>query len=134
MSKKKSIVVLILSLVMTVLLGCVVTLGIDKGHAGSMKNIKTGLDLSGGVSITYEAVSDNPSDEEMSDTMNKLRQRVEQYSTEAMVSRQGEKSKSFFLRPIPRLDRGREAWYTENVEFKTSEDVYSVVVYRYTAI
>lgn len=91
MSKKKSIVVLILSLVMTVLLGCVVTLGIDKGHAGSMKNIKTGLDLSGGVSITYEAVSDNPSDEEMSDTMNKLRQRVEQYSTEAMVSRQGEK-------------------------------------------
>lgn len=91
MSKKKSIVVLILSLVMTVLLGCVVTLGIDKGHAGSMRNIKTGLDLSGGVSITYEAVSDNPSDEEMSDTMNKLRQRVEQYSTEATVSRQGEK-------------------------------------------
>ena len=91
MSKKKSIVVLILSLVMTVLLGCVVTLGVDKGHAGAMRNIKTGLDLSGGVSITYEAVSDNPSDEEMSDTMNKLRQRVEQYSTEAMVSRQGEK-------------------------------------------
>lgn len=91
MSKKKSIVVLILSLVMTVLLGCVVTLGIDKGHAGSMRNIKTGLDLSGGVSITYEAVSDNPSDEEMSDTMNKLRQRIEQYSTEATVSRQGEK-------------------------------------------
>lgn len=91
MSKKKSIVVLILSLAATVLLGCVVTLGVDKGHTGSMKNIKTGLDLSGGVSITYEAVSDNPSDEEMSDTMNKLRQRVEQYSTEAMVSRQGEK-------------------------------------------
>ena len=91
MSKKKSIIVLILSLVMTVLLGCVVTLGIDRGHAGSMRNIKTGLDLSGGVSITYEAVSDSPSDEEMSDTMNKLRQRVEQYSTEAMVSRQGEK-------------------------------------------
>lgn len=91
MSKKKSIVVLILSLVMTVLLGCVVTLGIDRGHAGSMRNIKTGLDLSGGVSITYEAVSDSPSDEEMSDTMNKLRQRVEQYSTEAQVSRQGKK-------------------------------------------
>lgn len=91
MSKKKSIVVLILSLIATVLLGCVVTLGVDRGHAGSMRNIKTGLDLSGGVSITYEAVSDNPSDEEMSDTMNKLRQRVEQYSTEAMVSRQGEK-------------------------------------------
>ena len=91
MSKKKSIVVLILSLVATVLLGCVVTLGVDKKHAGSMRNIKTGLDLSGGVSITYEAVSDNPSDEEMSDTMNKLRQRVEQYSTEATVSRQGEK-------------------------------------------
>ena len=91
MSKKKSIAVLILSLVATVLLGCVVTLGVDKKHAGSMRNIKTGLDLSGGVSITYEAVSDNPSDEEMSDTMNKLRQRVEQYSTEATVSRQGEK-------------------------------------------
>ena len=41
-----------------------------------MKNINLGLDLSGGVSITYQAVKDNPTDEEMSDTRYKLEQRA----------------------------------------------------------
>ena len=45
-----------------------------------MKNIKTGLDLAGGVSITYQAKDSNPSSEDMSDTVYKLQKRVEQYS------------------------------------------------------
>ena len=47
------------------------------------EGIKLGLDLSGGVSITYEASKKNPTDDEMSDTIYKLQKRVENYSSEA---------------------------------------------------
>jgi len=57
---------------------------------GSMRNIKLGLDLSGGVSITYQAVGDEePSAEDMNDTVYKLQQRVDNYSTEASVYQEG---------------------------------------------
>lgn len=55
----------------------------------TMDDIKLGLDLDGGVSITYQTVKDNPSAEEMSDTIYKLQQRVENYSTEAEVYQEG---------------------------------------------
>lgn len=58
------------------------------GYA-SMKDIKLGLDLAGGVSITYQAKSENPTAEEMSDTIYKLQQRVQNYSTEAEVYQEG---------------------------------------------
>lgn len=51
--------------------------------------IKLGLDLAGGVSITYQTTIDNPSDEDMEDTVHKLLQRVQNYSTEAEVYREG---------------------------------------------
>ena len=40
-----------------------------------MDDIKLGLDLAGGVSITYQAKEENPSAEDMSDTIYKLQQR-----------------------------------------------------------
>ena len=46
--------------------------------------------MSGGVSITYQAVKDNPTDEEMSDTRYKLEQRAQQYSEEAQEYLQGD--------------------------------------------
>ena len=55
----------------------------------TMNDIKLGLDLAGGVSITYQAVEENPTDEQMSDTIYKLQQRVQNYSTEAEVYREG---------------------------------------------
>ena len=55
-----------------------------------MKNIKLGLDLAGGVSITYQVKDDNPTEKEMSDTIYKLQKRVEQYSTEASVYQEGD--------------------------------------------
>lgn len=55
----------------------------------TMDDIKLGLDLAGGVSITYQAVEENPSEEEMSDTIYKLQQRVQNYSTEAEVYQEG---------------------------------------------
>ena len=55
----------------------------------TMNQIKLGLDLAGGVSITYQAVEENPTSEEMSDTIYKLQQRVQNYSTEAVVYQEG---------------------------------------------
>ncbi len=54
----------------------------------SAEGVKLGLDLAGGVSITYQAVGD-ATDEQMDDTTYKLRKRVDGYSTEADVYREG---------------------------------------------
>ena len=55
----------------------------------SMDDIKLGLDLAGGVSITYQAVDANPTAEQMSDTIYKLQQRVQNYSMESEVYQEG---------------------------------------------
>ena len=64
--------------------------GFGKGQTGAAKNIKLGLDLEGGVSITYQVKGETPSAEDMSDTIYKLQKRVEQYSTEATVYQEGD--------------------------------------------
>ena len=51
--------------------------------------IKLGLDLDGGVSITYQAVKDNPTSEEMGDSVYKLQLKAQDYSTEAEVYQEG---------------------------------------------
>ena len=55
----------------------------------SQNKIKLGLDLAGGVSITYQTVDPNPSDQDMRDTIYKLQQRVGGYSDEAQVYQEG---------------------------------------------
>lgn len=60
-----------------------------KSSKFGMGKIKLGLDLAGGVSITYQTVQQNPSDEDMADTIYKLQQRVQNYSTETEVYREG---------------------------------------------
>ena len=90
MKKRKGILSLIAIVALMALLGVTTTIGLGKGHSGAAKNIKLGLDLAGGVSITYQVKDDNPSDEEMSDTIYKLQKRVEQYSTEASVYQEGD--------------------------------------------
>lgn len=67
----------------------VVLYGIGEKEVGSAKQIKLGLDLAGGVSITYESVKENPSESELADTIYKLQKRVENYSTEAIVYQEG---------------------------------------------
>ena len=57
---------------------------------GKTMSIPLGLDLSGGVSITYQVLDENPSAEDMSDTIYKLQRRVEGYSTEASVYQVGD--------------------------------------------
>ena len=89
MKKSKGIVVLLLTAIITVFLCYTAGIGLGPTGTGAAKNIKTGLDLSGGVSITYQAKDSNPSAEDMSDTVYKLQKRVEQYSTEAQVYKEG---------------------------------------------
>ena len=89
MKKNKGIISLVLTVVLIALMGFTVIVGVGKTGTGAMKNIKLGLDLAGGVSITYQVKDDNPSDEEMSDTIYKLQRRVEKYSTESSVYQEG---------------------------------------------
>ncbi len=90
MKKKQSIAVLVIAVLVTALLGWTTIVGWGPTGTGAMKNINLGLDLSGGVSITYQAVEENPPAEDMSDTRYKLEQRAYQYSTEAQVYQQGD--------------------------------------------
>lgn len=89
MKKKQGIVVLILTVVLIGLLAFTSAVGFGPTGTGAARNIKTGLDLSGGVSITYKAKG-SPSAEDMSDTKYKLQQRVEQYSEESQVYLEGD--------------------------------------------
>ena len=90
MKKNKAVVGLILTLLMTVFLCYTAAVGIGPTGTGSAKNINTGLDLSGGVSITYQTKEKKPSAEDMSDTVYKMQKRVEQYSTEAQAYKEGD--------------------------------------------
>ena len=69
MKKKQGVLVLILTVVLIGLLAFTTAVGFGPTGTGSAKNIKTGLDLSGGVSITYQAKGDDPSQEDMDDTV-----------------------------------------------------------------
>ena len=89
MKKSKGIVVLLLTVILTVFFCFTAAVGIGPTGTGAAKHINTGLDLSGGVSITYQTKKSNPTKEEMSDTIYKLQKRVEQYSTEAQVYQEG---------------------------------------------
>ena len=89
MKKNRGILSLALTFVLAALMGFTVLVGFGKTGTGAMRNIKLGLDLEGGVSITYKVKDKNPSEEEMSDTIYKLQRRVEQYSTEAGVYQEG---------------------------------------------
>ncbi len=89
MKKRNGIITIVVMIAVTALMLYTAFIGFGPTGTGSMKNIKTGLDLSGGVSITYEADKASPSKEEMDDTVYKLQQRVTQYSTEANVYQEG---------------------------------------------
>ena len=90
MKKNKAIGVVVVIALFLGLLTYTTAVGFGPTGTGAAKNITLGLDLSGGVSITYEVVGDeNPSAEDMKDTIYKLQQRVDGYSTEAQVYQEG---------------------------------------------
>ena len=73
--------------------GCIylAVCGVGADKAGSASSVKLGLDLAGGVSITYQVVGEEiPDAADMGDTIFKLQQRVDGYSTEAQVYQEGD--------------------------------------------
>ncbi len=90
MKKNKGIAVLLASVLILAFLVFTAAVGLGPTGTGSAKNINLGLDLSGGVSITYQTVDKNPSQDDMDDTVYKLQKRVEEYSTEAQAYQEGD--------------------------------------------
>lgn len=92
MKKSKGIFTLLLVLLAITGLIYLAAFGVGEEKAGAASNIKQGLDLAGGVSITYEVSGEKtPSIADMDDTVYKLQQRVNTYSTEAIVYQEGSK-------------------------------------------
>lgn len=91
MKKSRGIIIL---LVMALLLGglsYIAVNGVGANKTGSASSVNLGLDLAGGVSITYKVVGEEkPDASDMKDTIYKLQQRVSSYSTEAIVYQEGD--------------------------------------------
>ncbi len=90
MKKNRAIVVLLCMLLILAGVAYIDIFGVNPEGDGSASDINLGLDLAGGVSITYQVVGDeDPSATDMNDTIAKLQKRVEGYSTEAIVYQEG---------------------------------------------
>lgn len=85
--KGKAVLTIVLFLLLT--LGCVYIDIFGLAGSGKADDITLGLDLAGGVSITYEIVDENASASDIQDTVYRLKKRVDGYSTEGDVYQQG---------------------------------------------
>ena len=122
MNKKKGVLSLILTAALIILLAYTCIVGFGPTGTGAAKNIKLGLDLAGGVSITYQVKDENPTDEQMSDTIYKLQRRVEQYSTEATVYQEGDDRISIEIPGVTDANAIlEELGQPGNLEFQTSD-------------
>ncbi|MCR4781460.1 MAG: protein translocase subunit SecD [Lachnospiraceae bacterium] len=96
MKKKHGVAALLLLLAAVIFFGWY-TFGIlNRTVEGKKDSIKLGLDLAGGVSITYEVVGDTPTTEQLDDTVTKLKTRIEndlgkESTTEANVYKVGDR-------------------------------------------
>ncbi len=88
--KQKGILSLLLTLMIIATMAFVAICGIGSKKLGSMSDVKLGLDLAGGVSITYEAVKENPTSQEMDDTFYKMQLRAQDFNSEAAVYMEGD--------------------------------------------
>lgn len=99
MTKTKGIVYFIISVIVIILLGLLVGFGLPNvsflgkwKQSGKAENIKLGLDLKGGVSVTYQVSKDNPkwTAANLEDTKNKLELRIHDFSNEATAYTEGD--------------------------------------------
>ena len=91
MNKTKGIVFFILSLAVMAFAGYVILFGV--GDHGQAKYITQGLDLKGGVSITYQVSKDDRdklNSDSLEATRGKLEKRIHTFSTEATAYKQGD--------------------------------------------
>ena len=90
MKKSKGAAIIAVFLVCLILLGAYAGSVLVATGNGDENSIKLGLDLSGGVSITYQIVDENPSQTDIEDTKAKLEQRAANYTTEYSVYQSGD--------------------------------------------
>ena len=88
-AKRNAILGLIVFVLIAAGLVYSVMYGLGGERIGLAKDIPLGLDLQGGVSVTYEIQEDDATDEEINATIDKLQRRVDTYSPDAEVYRQG---------------------------------------------
>jgi len=134
MSKMKNVKkgLLHLAIILAIIAFFAVTafIGLGKQHKGSAENILLGLDLAGGVSITYQTVGDFDASE-MSDTVYKLQKRAESYNTESQVYQEGTNRINV---DIPDADNPREALEkmgSAGALYFISESVYQEATEKY---
>jgi SecD/SecF fusion protein len=84
-AKRNSVLTIIIFVAALVLGTFTVVNGLGKYHRGAAENIVLGLDLAGGVSITYQIEEEDASSQDISDTKTRLQRRVDTYSTEGNV-------------------------------------------------
>lgn len=89
MRKNKGIAIILLIFALLIGLGAYAVDVLKATTAKDDNSIVLGLDLSGGVSITYQIMTENPSQTDINDTIAKLEERAENYSTEYAVYQVG---------------------------------------------
>ncbi|PKM55515.1 MAG: protein translocase subunit SecDF [Firmicutes bacterium HGW-Firmicutes-3] len=88
--KGKYVAALIVSLILIVGTAYVAMIGVGENKNGSANEINLGLDLEGGVSITYAPNKEDPTSVEIQDTLYKLQLRLDEYGyTEGEVYLEG---------------------------------------------
>ena len=90
-AKRNAVIALLIFAALTAGAVYAVLQGLGKDRIGLAKDIPLGLDLQGGVSVTYEVLEDNATEEEIKTTIDKLQRRVDTYSPDAEVYQQGKR-------------------------------------------
>ena len=88
-AKRNSVLKVVIFIALLALGIFTTVVGLGSEHVGTAENIILGLDLAGGVSITYEVQEDNPSQQDMDDTKKRLQMRADVYSTDSSVYQEG---------------------------------------------
>ena len=114
--KTKGIIMLIVTVIVVAAIGLWIGLSAMTDDVPGAKDINLGLDLRGGVSVTYQTKEENPSSDDMSDLQTKLDKRATALSTEAHVYLEGNRRINV---DIPGRDNADEV-------FKTLGDAGSV--------
>ena len=86
---KRGVLHILLVVLAIAALGYIAIVGIGNQHKGTAEHIRLGLDLAGGVSVTYQTEKANPTAREMDDTIYKLQMRVEGLGEEPVVYKEG---------------------------------------------
>lgn len=136
-----------ISLILSILIICgsvfLAINGVGKNAVGGVKGINLGLDLEGGVSITYTTVKENPEKQEIDDTIFKLQQRIDEKGyTEGEVYREGNNRINVDIPGVSDANKVlEELGKPGNLEFKdtkgtvviTGKDVKTASVYENTS-